>query len=433
MTKNQYLSAQEAADELDISLATLYSYVSRGLVRSEAVGGAEGGQKRTRRYRMEDVQRLKERKEQQRDPDIVAERALYLGAPIMDSAITLITDDHFYYRGYDVTQLARTCSLEQVATLIWMGTLPAPDEPFFGPRQLSPRYQVMLRQLSNLSPLEAFQVLLPLVAIDDIAAYDLRPSAVAQMGAHILRMLAAIAVREQPTRLSIAQMLQRGWAPADPRAAELINTALILAADHELNVATFAARCVASAAATPYDVVIAGLAAFQGRQYAGYAGRIEAFVREAATPEGVRPAIIDRMKRGEVAPVYGGRPDSERKGELIPGFGSFLYPSVDPRAEALLQLLVTLYPDTPAIELAKVAVEEVYAVLGEHPNIDFALVMLSHVLQLPRGASIALFALGRMVGWIGHAIEQYQTNQVIRPRARYIGDSPVESPAQAQG
>src|SRR6266700_4473646 len=117
MEKNRYLTAQEAANELGISLETLYAYVSRGLIHSEA----SNGQKRSRWYSLEDVQRLKKRKGEYRHPDRVAAGAMQAGTPIMESAITMITEDRFYYRGHDALTLATTHSVEQVASLIWIG------------------------------------------------------------------------------------------------------------------------------------------------------------------------------------------------------------------------------------------------------------------------------------------------------------------------
>jgi citrate synthase len=74
--------------------------------------------------------------------------------------------------------------------------------------------------------------------------------------------------------------------------------------------------------------------------------------------------------------------------------------------------------------LAQAIVNEVQQAIGQHPTIDFALVSLAQALDLPPGAALALFALGRTVGWIGHAIEQYDLDQLIRPRARYTGPMP---------
>lgn len=65
--------------------------------------------------------------------------------------------------------------------------------------------------------------------------------------------------------------------------------------------------------------------------------------------------------------------------------------------------------------------------MDERPNVDFALAVLARVLGLPPGGALALFALGRTVGWIGHAIEQYETGRIIRPRARYVGEQPSDA------
>src|ERR687889_1314730 len=111
--EERYLSARRAAEELGVSLATLYAYVSRGMVRSEAVEGKG----RNRRYRAEDVRRLKERKERRRDPEGVVEGALSWGTPVMESGITLIEDGGLYYRGREVGDLAVHESIEKVAAL----------------------------------------------------------------------------------------------------------------------------------------------------------------------------------------------------------------------------------------------------------------------------------------------------------------------------
>src|SRR5919199_2581775 len=159
-----YLSAREAAGELGVSLPTLYAYVSRGLIRSEAAGG----KKRNRRYRAEDVRRLKERKEQRRDPGRVAEGALSWGTPVMESGITLISDDKLYYRGRDVLDLATGSSIEEVAALIWTADPEAAQQLFdAAPPVLSSCYESVRRSVTGLKPVEAFQVLLPLAAVED--------------------------------------------------------------------------------------------------------------------------------------------------------------------------------------------------------------------------------------------------------------------------
>src|ERR687889_683847 len=115
--EERYFSAGRAAEELGVSLATLYAYVSRGMVRSEAVEG----KRRNRRYRAEDVRKLKERKRRRRDPEGVVEDALHWGTPVLESGITLIDGGGLYYRGSDVVKLAEERSIEEVAALVWTG------------------------------------------------------------------------------------------------------------------------------------------------------------------------------------------------------------------------------------------------------------------------------------------------------------------------
>ena len=93
---NEWLSSREAARRLGVSAATLYAYVSRGLLRSEAVDG-----RRERRYRADDISRLKRRRDVGRKAEAIANHALDFGTPVLESALTLIEDGRLYYRGLD--------------------------------------------------------------------------------------------------------------------------------------------------------------------------------------------------------------------------------------------------------------------------------------------------------------------------------------------
>ena len=400
----RYLSAGRAAEELGVSLQTLYAYVSRGLVRSEAVEG----KKRNRRYRAEDVMRLKERKERRRDPDGVVEGALHWGTPVMESGITLIDDGRLYFRGRDVVELAGHKSIEEVAALVWTGDeTTAPDLFRREEKPLSVRIRTVLGSVSGIQPVDVFQVLLPLAAAGDPAAYDLRPSAVARTGAGILRLMTEAASGEDPS--GIAETLARGWSPRMAEAGALLDAALVFCADHELPVSTFAARCVASSGASPYAVVLAGLAALGGVKHGGEVELVEAFLREVEAASDTRAVISGRLRRGE----------------RIPGFGHSLYPEGDPRGAGLLRLTAEAYPDSPAVELSGAVAGELLQMMDVRPTVDFALATVARVLGLPAGGAVALFGLGRTVGWIGHAIEQYEGDTLIRPRARYVGEQPA--------
>src|SRR3954447_21302494 len=112
-----WMTAIEAATLLGVNRATLYAYVSRGHIRSQAVPGVSRG----RSYSRDDVERLRRRTEERRAPDKAAARTLHWGMPVLESAIALIDGQRLYYRGVDAAALARSHSLEEVAALIWTG------------------------------------------------------------------------------------------------------------------------------------------------------------------------------------------------------------------------------------------------------------------------------------------------------------------------
>ncbi len=393
----KWITAAEAAKALGVGRPTLYAYVSRGLIRSTKAGAKS----RERRYAADDVERLRARAEERRDPRKVAERALHWGVPVLESSITLIADGRLYYRGHDVTDLARGSSVEQVASLIWTG---APDMDF----STTPLHVVAGGSAEGLPFISRAQAMLPLVAARDSLAYDLRPRAVANTGWRILNLLASVAVQSSELEPAIEETLQKQWLPRMPKAAALLRAALVVCADHELNVSAFTARCVASAGSNPYSVVVAGLAAIEGSKHGGMSARVETMLDELRRARDVRTAMAERLRRGEA--LY--------------GFGHPLYPNGDPRARLVFELLAEHFPKSPELKLAFAVASAAESMTGERPTIDFALVTLSRVLKLEDGAALTLFAIGRTIGWIGHAIEQYAIDGVIRPRARYVGETP---------
>ena len=114
---------------------------------------------------------------------------------------------------------------------------------------------------------------------------------------------------------------------------------------------------------------MAGLAALQGAKHGRNTERVEAFLREAEAPAGIRAAIAARLRRGE----------------SIPGFGHRLYPGGDPRGRALIGQTSVTYPEAAAVKLAQAVMAEVAQVTGDQPNIDFGLVILAWTLQLSPG------------------------------------------------
>ena len=121
---------------------------------------------------------------------------------------------------------------------------------------------------------------------------------------------------------------------------------------------------------------------------------------------------------------HDGKPETE---ERLPGFGQPLYPEGDPRAVAILAALADAAPEAHAITQASAEIG--LRLTGRHSNVDFALAAAAIGLRLPRDAALGLFIIGRTVGWIAHAIEQYDSGVLIRPRARYLGPRPEEEGA----
>lgn len=381
-----YITAQEACDLLGISPASLYAYVSRGLIHSQA-----GSDSRRRSYQRTDVEALLRRKQVRKRPEQASESALFWGDPVLTSDITTIEANELYYRGHSATELAYKASLESVIALLWETEPPDWQQvTHLAPALILP---------AALSYLEQLQVCLPLIAHEDLGAYDLRPEAVAHTGLRIVRGLTHTLTgswQHDPVT-----SLQQAWRPDCPQTHDLLRSTLILCADHELNVSTFSARCVASARGTPYAACLAGLAALQGARHGGSTERVKALFADAQT-QGVRPALRNWLQRGET----------------IPGIGHPLYPQGDPRWFFLRRQLEVQFPGHPALTRALEIAEQAHSIYNEWPTLDFALVMVEQTLELPQGAAAALFALGRTLGWIAHLQEQYADPRMIRPRAR---------------
>lgn len=403
MRLDPYLTAMEAAEALRVTRATLYAYTSRGFLRSEPIPGHP----RARRYYRDDVERLKERKAARRDPSRMTAQALRWGGPVLESGITLIQDGSFHYRGRDAIVLAETATVEAVAALLW-----GADETEHA-RLFEQRPPLTLRELTRLGacaaePITLLQAALPIAGAGDLAAWDLRPSAVRQTGGRVVRLVATI-IAGADARGPIHRLLQSAWAPKREAVGDVIRTALVLCADHELNASTFTARCAASAGASPYDVISAAIATLKGHKHGGAATRVFDIVRQADTPKRARAAVADRL----------------RHGELIPGFGHPLYPAGDPRAVALMRLAKASGNDSalrPFRNLFAAGLE----LLHDQPNLDAGLAAVTRAYRLPDQAPMLLFMLGRTIGWIAHAIEEYQSGRLIRPRARYTGPAPVK-------
>jgi citrate synthase len=386
------LTARQAADRLGIKLDTLYAYVSRGRLRSVMVPGT-----RERRYRGEDVDAMRDARSSIRPPPNSDAEALM---PVIGSSICLIENGRFYYRGQDAVRLAGGATLEEIARLLWLDEAVSELTDASGPGRIA-------SVVPATGLIERCQIRLTALADEDLGALDLTRARVARTGWRILSELTACIAPASPSPEPIHYRLAAGWRTGRT-GADLIRRCLVLIADHELNPSTFVARCVASTAATPYAVVAAALGALSGRFHGGETSRAEGLLHELR--EGGDPMAV---MAGRLA-----------RGERLPGFGQPLYPEGDPRAIAILAALAEVAADVHA--LAEKAAETGLRLSGRHPNVDFALAAAAIGLGLPRDAALGIFVIGRTVGWIAHAIEQYESGVLIRPRARYLGPRPEE-------
>jgi citrate synthase len=386
------LTAPQAADRLGIKLDTLYAYVSRGRLRSVMVPGT-----RERRYRSEDIQALLDARSGTRLPANPDPEALM---PVIGSSICLIENGRFYYRGQDAICLSEGATLEEVARLLWLDEAAAELAYPSGPSQSG-----SAASISGL--VERCQIRLTALGDEDLSALDLTRARVARTGWRILRELTACIAPTLPSPDPIHRRLAAAWRLTEA-GADVIRRCLVLMADHELNPSTFVARCVASTGATPYGVVAAALSALSGRFHGGETARAEGLLHELLEGDDPIAVMAGRLARGE----------------RLPGFGQPLYPEGDPRAIAILAALAQAAPEAHA--LAERAAEAGLRLIGRHPNVDFALAATAIGLGLPRDSALGLFIVGRTVGWIAHAIEQYESGILIRPRARYLGARPEE-------
>jgi citrate synthase len=405
-----FLTATEAAARLGVKAATLYAYVSRGLLRSEATDGA-----RARRYVARDVERLLERRRMREEPSLVAARALWWGAPVVESSISFVDGKRIFYRGIEAVSLSERTSYERVASLLWTGSLGG-DEPWAEAVPLPAAAARVVESVGGESTfLAQLQLLIPLFALGDESRFDTSPAhVVATAKRLIMNLTMALSVaRQSPRKRRRASGVANGLffslsgRAASEAAGRAMDRALVLCAEHELNASTFAARVAASAGADPYAVVTAALATLGGPKHGGACDRIEALVREVERPERAARVVFARTARGEA----------------IPGFGHPLYPDGDPRASPLLEMARDQRaPKASAtLETILAIIEATAETSHGAPTLDIALVAVAAALQLPPGSAACIFAIGRIAGWIAHALEQYAMDQLIRPRARYIG------------
>ena len=376
------LSSKEAAAILGVSAATLYAYVSRGLLTSIA-----DGKTRSKHYAHEEVLRLAARKADGKRAGHTVTAAMNWGVPVLESRISLIADGKLFYRGHDSSALAAHATLEQAAAILWGESAAhgAPTQP--AAVQSLPVLPAAVAALAcTLPPLERAMAFLPVLAARPDGQASTPP-------AQLMRILAGLLLDTDITGAPLHRQVASAWR-VQGAGEDLLRAALVLMADHELNTSAFTVRCVASTGAALPAVLCAGLAAMSGPAHGGH------YLM-------AKDAIVAQL-RGTGTPALA---------PMRPGFGHPLYPDGDPRTRLLMEMMKPLPQAAAVLAVAARAA----AVKGAEPNSDFALAALELVLDLPPHSGIVLFALARSAGWLAHAAEQQADGRMIRPRARYIG------------
>jgi citrate synthase len=396
----RFIDSTEAARLLGVTRQTLYSYVSRGLLRARpAQDDGRGGKGNV--YSRADVMRLATRAARGRKPKEAAQGTLDFGLPVLESGLTLIADGALWYCGRNASELAAQATLEETAALLWHAD---GDMPFANSLPRLERVPLP----DNASPLDRAMASFSALAIQ--LAPLARDASLAEKHARCAALVGIMAAALLDTEVSsepLHAQCARVWR-VDAASAQQIRAALVLCADHELNASSFAARCVASTGAQLHAAVLGGLAALSGPRHGAASEQVE--------------MLLDRL--GDETDVDAFVAAILERHTTVAGFGHRLYPQGDPRAVAILAGL-SLDPRFVALQAA--TLEH----CGERPNLDFALVAMRRTLGLPRGSASMLFALGRTVGWLAHALEQQAQGQLIRPRANYVGERPSTAEAPA--
>lgn len=332
-----------------------------------------------------------------RKVETVAAQAIEWGDPVLPSAISTVVDGRLWYRGQDAVVLSRTASLEDIAALLWE----CPTVPrLSSATEVNPAVHCVSGFGGGLRS--------GLFALAERSANDL-PSigralpVLREEATSVLVTLNAAMLGTDASNgdCTLSEQISRVWARSD--AEDVIRRALVLLADHELNASTFAARVTISTGASLAAGMLAGLVSLTGPLHGGASLSLNALIK-STEHLGIEAAVRQSLAQGRT----------------LPGFGHPLYPDGDVRAAALLEVL-------PSNEAYTQLMDYVERTVGERPNIDFALAVIAATFDLPVEAPFMLFALGRCVGWLAHALEQIGARQLIRPRARYVGIVPQVS------
>jgi citrate synthase len=380
---DRMLTTEEAARRLGVKVATLYAYVSRGVLTSHRDPSGRGSL-----FDLDDVEALATRSRGGRQ---TATRL----ATITTGVTQLNEDLGPIYRGRRATDLAaRGATFEEVAELLWQSDGDGDwRTPELGPCPLSQTF-------------DRLRWALVVCGAHDPLRSDLRPSAVARAARRSAAALADAVAPADPSdaHASIAARLAARLTPSTsvaPVPTDAVNTALVLLADHELATSTMAVRVAASVRADPYDALLAGLATLAGPLHGGASQMAYELLVVAERDGAVRALNAVLREQGR-----------------LPGFGHTVYKRGDPRFGALLALAEPSMSDEQ-----RAVLHEVIALAAAHdvplPNCDLALAALSWGTGMASDSGRTIFAVARVAGWAAHYMEEL-AERPLRFRARAV-------------
>ncbi|HVG69590.1 MAG TPA: citrate synthase [Vicinamibacterales bacterium] len=334
------------------------------------------------------------------------------------------------YCGYDIHDLARGATFEEVCYLLWHRRLPTRAELGDLQSQLAAARPIpepivrLMRSLPAVDGMDALRTITSALAHYDAEANDASPAAQYRKAVRLTAQIGTVVaawgrltgggapIAPDPVLGHAANFLYMltGERP-NALATKAFDVALILHADHELNASTFAGRVAAATLTDIYSAVVAAIGTLKGPLHGGANADVMRMLLDLGeTASGER---VDQFVRGKFA----------RK-EKIAGFGHRVYKTEDPRATHLRQMSRDLGKragSTAWFEMSQRMEALVKSEKKLNPNVDFYSASMYYTLGIPIDLYTPIFAVSRMSGWTAHILEQYANNRLIRPRADYVG------------
>jgi citrate synthase len=332
------------------------------------------------------------------------------------------------YEGYDIHDLAKNSTFEEIVFLLWHGRLPQRAELGELKASLAKCYELPAELLAlmrsfprDAEPMDVLRTSISALDFYDRSARDTSREASLRTATRLtaqLPVIVATAARlregKEPIKpnpeLNIATnflYMLKGEMPSE-QDARIFDVCLILHADHELNASTFTARVVSGTLADMYGAVTAAIAALSGPLHGGANTNVMKMLLQIGTieqaEEYVKNALAQKQK--------------------IMGIGHAVYKTEDPRATHLRQFSKEMGEragETKWFEISRRIEEIMLREKGMYPNVDFYSASTYYMMGIPLELFTPIFAVSRISGWTGHILEQYANNKLIRPRAEYIG------------